>query len=322
MSEKHPIIAITGSSGAGTTTIRNAFGNVFFKENINAAYVDGDSFLRYEREEMSHVIEESNITGKPISHFGPDANRFDQLEALFREYAEHGTGKVRKYVKETDPEAATQKPGTFLEETQLENDTDLLLYEGLHGGVVARTWTRRRMSPSHNPVVKERRQRNSGKPGVDVAQHVDLLIGVVPVVNLEWIQKIHRDLKIHGTAVEETTTTILRRLQDYIYFMTPQFSLTDINFQRVPLVDTSNPFVAREVPTPSESMLVIRFREPERYDFDEYLEMFEGSFMSRPNTMVVPGGKLSMAIGAICAPRVQKLVENARRLRGATSKAS
>ncbi len=322
MSEKHPIIAITGSSGAGTTTVRNAFGNVFFKEEINAAYIDGDSFLRYERNEMSRVIEESNKAGKPISHFGPDANRFDLLEAMFREYAEHGTGQYRRYLKEGDVDVVTHKPGTFSEEINIEPDSDLLLYEGLHGGVVAKTWTRRRMSPSHNPVIKERRKRGSAQQGVDVAQYVDLLIGVVPVVNLEWIQKIHRDLEIHGRPVEETTTTILRRLQDYIYFMTPQFTLTDINFQRVPLVDTSNPFIATEVPTPAESMLVIRFREPAKYDFDMLLKEFDGSFMSRANTMVVPGGKLSMAIGTICTPRIQELVENARRLRGAHSKAS
>ena len=321
MSEKHPIIAITGSSGAGTTMVRNAFGNIFFKEGINAAYIDGDSFLRYEREEMSRTIEESNLADKPISHFGPEANRLDLLEGFFKEYAESGTGRFRKYIKEGDPLTEKYPAGTFSDELSLEHDSDLLLYEGLHGGVVAKTWTRRRMSPSHNPVVKERRNRRANGDGIDVAQHVDLLIGVVPVVNLEWIQKIHRDLQ-HGTTVEETTTTILRRLQDYIYFMTPQFSLTDINFQRVPLVDTSNPFIARDVPTPTESMLVIRFREPNKYDFDSLLKRFEGAFMSRPNTMVVPGGKLHMAIGIICAPRIQELVDKSRRSRGATSKAS
>ncbi|SQB37078.1 phosphoribulokinase [Citrobacter koseri] len=30
-------------------------------------------------------------------------------------------------------------------------------------------------------------------PQHDVARHVDLLVGVVPIVNLEWIQKLIRD---------------------------------------------------------------------------------------------------------------------------------
>ncbi len=40
----------------------------------------------------------------------------------------------------------------------------MLFYEGLHGGVV---------TPQH-----------------DVASHVDLLVGVVPIVNLEWIKSL------------------------------------------------------------------------------------------------------------------------------------
>lgn len=317
MSEQHPIIAITGSSGAGTTMVRDAFDHIFMREKINAAYVDGDSFLRHERDEMTRVIEQSNLAGRPISHFGPDANRFDQLEALFEQYGESGTGKLRRYIKEAETSAEGLPAGTFSAEDDLEKNSDLMLYEGLHGGVVASTWTRRRMSAANNPVVIERRSHAGEKKGIDVAQYVDFLIGVVPVVNLEWIQKIHRDKHSRGVAVEETTTTILRRLQDYIYFMTPQFSLTDINFQRVPLVDTSNPFISLDVPTAAESMLVVRFREVQKFDIQNLLERFEGAFMSRPNTLVVPGGKLHMALEIICTPRIQELVENARRLRGA-----
>jgi len=308
MSVSHPVIAITGSSGAGTSTIRDAFAEIFLRESINAAFIDGDSFLRYERDQMADVIEAANRKGKPISHFGPDVNRFDLLEQLFKQYSESGTGKVRQYVREDNQEHYQQAVGTFTAEENLPKATDLLIYEGLHGGVIANTWTRRRMSSSHNPVVVERRNQANSKKGVDVAQHVDFLIGVVPVVNLEWIQKIHRDNKIKGIAVEETTTTILRRLQDYIYFMTPQFSLTDINFQRVPLVDTSNPFTSTDVPTAAESMLIVRFREPEKYPLQTFLEKFENSFMSRINTLVIPGGKLRMALEVICTQRIQELV--------------
>ena len=308
MSITHPVVAITGSSGAGTSTIRDAFAEIFLREAINAAFIDGDSFLRYDREDMAIVIEESNREGKPISHFGPETNRFDLLEKLFKQYGESATGRVRHYVREDTQDLYHQEAGTFTAEQDIPQNTDLLIYEGLHGGVISRSWTRRRMSSSHNPVVVERRNRDGGHKGIDVAQHVDFLIGIVPVVNLEWIQKIHRDSKIKGIASEEVTTTILRRLQDYIYFMTPQFSATDINFQRVPLVDTSNPFSAMDVPSAEESMLVVRFRDPEKYPLHAFMEKFDGAFMSRPNTLVIPGGKLRMALEVICTQRIQELI--------------
>jgi phosphoribulokinase len=141
---------------------------------------------------------------------------------------------------------------------------------------------------------------------------VDLLIGVVPSINLEWIQKIHRDCAVKGRSAEAVTATILRRLPDYIRYITPQFSLTDINFQRVPLVDTSNPFIARDIPTPDESMVVIRFREPKRHDFPDLKRRLPNAFMSRPNTLVVPGGHMGHAIEVICAPLVQELLERRR----------
>ena len=311
MSKAHPIIAITGSSGAGTSTVRDAFTDIFRREKLNAAFIDGDSFQRYERNERLKAIEKANQNGRPISHFGPDLNRFDLLEACFKEYSETGQAEVREYIREERAAECNCEPGTFTKTRALPENSDLLIYEGLHGGVVANNWTRRRMSASHNPVVVERRKQTN-KKGVDVAQHVDLLIGVVPVVNLEWIQKIHRDMQTKGIPAEETTTTILRRLQDYIHFMTPQFSVSDINIQRVPLVDTSNPFISRDVPSPSESMLVCRFRDPARYNFPSMLEKFEGAFMSRPNTLVIPGGKLRMAMEVICAPRIIELINATR----------
>lgn len=311
MSEAHPIIAITGSSGAGTTTVREAFTDIFRREGLCAAFVDGDSFLRYERADMHRAIEAANREGRPISHFGPEVNRFDLLESCFRQYAETGQAEVRDYIREDRAAEFGCEPGSFSAPRMLPENSELLVYEGLHGGVVANSWTRRHMSASHNPVVVERRQLNK-QNGIDVAQYVDFLIGVVPVVNLEWIQKIHRDMQTKGIPAEETTTTILRRLQDYIHFMTPQFSLTDINIQRVPLVDTSNPFISRDVPSPSESMLVCRFREPKQYDFPNMLKQFAGAFMSRSNTLVIPGGKLRMALEVICTPRIMELIRTAR----------
>jgi phosphoribulokinase len=148
---------------------------------------------------------------------------------------------------------------------------------------------------------------------VDVAQHVDLLIGVVPIVNLEWIQKIHRDMKERGYAIEVVQNTILRRMYDYVHYITPQFSRTHINFQRVPTVDTSNPFVARDIPTPDESYVVIRFRNPKGIDFPYLLSMIQGAFMTRANSIVVPGGKQELAMQLILTPMILKLIENKRR---------
>ena len=312
MSKKYPIVAVTGSSGAGTTTVRHAFQDIFRREGISAAFVEGDAFLRYERGEMDRIIREAQIEGKNLSHFGPETNLFDRLEALFKEYSEHGTGQVRHYVTEDNQEELRLSPGTFTPWRPVPAGTDLLFYEGLHGGVMARTWTRRKMSPSHNPVVIERRNAGNGNSGIDVAQYVDLLLGVVPVVNLEWIQKIHRDTNIKGHTPEAVTDAILRRLRDYTHYITPQFSLSDINFQRVPVVDTSNPFIARDVPTLDESAVVIRFREPAKFVFPNLLRRIEGSSMSRPNTMVIPGGKMQLAMEIICTPLIHELIEKRR----------
>jgi len=308
VSAKHPIIAVTGSSGAGMTTVKEAFADIFRRTAVTPAYVKGDAFLRYNRIEMARQIAEASAAGRALSHFGPDVNLFDRLEALFKEYGETGTGMVRDYVTEDNADEFKLPPGTFTRWEPMPPDTDLLFYEGLHGGVVATTWTRRRMSESHNPRVIERRKASTNG-GIDVAQYVDLLIGVVPVVNLEWIQKIHRDTNHKGFSAEAVTHTILRRLQDYVHFITPQFSVSDINFQRVPVVDTSNPFIARDVPTPDESVVVIRFREPQKHNFPVLLRRIEESFMSRPNTMLVPGGKMELAIEVICTPLIEQLLD-------------
>ncbi|MHB8534780.1 MAG: phosphoribulokinase [Sulfuricaulis sp.] len=309
MSKKFPIIAVTGSSGAGTTTVRHAFHDVFRREGIAAAFVEGDAFFRYDRQEMDRLIARAQIEGKQLSHFGPELNQFDRLENLFKEYSERGTGTVRHYVTEETSEEIGLPPGAMTPWRPIPQPSDLLFYEGLHGGVIASTWTRRKLSPSHNPTVIERRNARNGNNGVDVAQFVDLLLGVVPVVNLEWIQKIHRDTQLRGHSPEAVTDTILRRLRDYTHYITPQFSISDINFQRVPVVDTSNPFITREVPTLDESVVVIRFREPERYDFPDLLRRIHDSYLSRPNTLVIPGGKMELAMEVICTPLIHELIE-------------
>jgi phosphoribulokinase len=292
MSVRHPIIAITGSSGAGTTSVMRTFEQIFRREGVNAAFVEGDSFHRYDRAEMKRKMAEELERGNhSFSHFGPESNLFAELEALFREYGERGTGRRRKYLHdETEAAPHGQPPGTFSAWEDLPPDTDCLFYEGLHGAVVA------------------------GE--VNVAQHPDLLIGVVPVINLEWIQKLHRDKAARGYSTEAVTDTILRRMPDYVHYIVPQFSRTHVNFQRVPVVDTSNPFIARFIPTQDESMLVIRFANPRGIDFPYLLSMLAGSFMSRANTIVCPGGRMDLAMQLIFTPMIWRLMERRKQALG------
>jgi phosphoribulokinase len=307
MPRKHPIIAVTGSSGAGTTSVQHAFAEIFRRLDIKAAYVHGDAFFRYNRDAMEQVINDSIAAGKPVSHFGPDTNLFGELETLFQEYSATGTGNIRHYVEDENDAAMYNTPiGEFTAWARLPAGSDLLFYEGLHGGVAAATWTRRRSSASHLPA--HRPERRKGNRGVDVARHVDLLIGVVPVINLEWIQKIYRDCKKDNRTAGSVTATILRRMNDYIYFIVPQFSITDINFQRVPLVDTSNPFEAQDVPNADESVVIVHFRDPKRHDFPLLMDKIPGAYMSRANNMVVPGGGMAHAMEVICTPIIGSLL--------------
>jgi phosphoribulokinase len=285
MSASHPIIAVTGSSGAGTTSVMRTFEQIFRRERVTAAFIEGDSFHRYDRAAMKQRMADALSRGEHrFSHFGPDANLFAELEGLFSNYGLTGRGKHRKYLHD-EQEAARYRaePGTFTEWEELPGDTDVLFYEGLHGAVAC------------------------GE--VDVARHVDLLIGVVPVINLEWIQKLHRDKSTRGYSAEAVTDTILRRMHDYVHYICPQFSRTHINFQRVPVVDTSDPFIARFIPTQDESFLVIRFGKPQGIDFPYLLSMLHGSFMSRANTIVCPGGKMDLAMQLILTPMILRLIE-------------
>lgn len=316
MSGKHPIIAVTGSSGAGTTTVRYTFSEIFRRTGLKAVFVEGASFSRYDRRAMEQAMQASIEAGRPITRFGPEANLFDELEQLFRDYSEHGTGRMRHYINDAEQaEFYGESTGGFTTWAAIPKGSDLLFYEGYHGGVVASTWARRRTSSAHQAQFPE--HRGKGGKGVDVAQWVDLLIGVVPNVNLEWIQKIHRDCAKSGCSAEAVTATILRRMPDYVNFIVPQFAVTDINFQRVSLVDTSNPFIAREVPSADESFVVIKFRNAQNVDFPDLLRKIGGSFMSRPNTMVVPGGQMQYSMEVICTPIIQELMEAAASSAGA-----
>jgi phosphoribulokinase len=292
MSKKHPVVVITGSSGAGTSTVKKALESIFHRQKIKSVVIEGDSFHRYDRAGMLQEMEAANRAGISFSHFGEQANQFEKLEQLFRTYGETGGGRKRFYLHHDDEARQHSKrlgvecsAGEFTPWEDVEADTDLLFYEGLHG------------------LVKT--------ADVDLTRYVDLKVGVVPVVNLEWIQKIHRDSAERGYSQDEVVDSILRRMPDYVKYITPQFSETDINFQRVATVDTSNPFIARDIPTLDESFVVIRFRKPDirNTDFTNLLSMISGAFMSRRNTIVVPGGKMGMAMEIILTPIISDLLQ-------------
>jgi phosphoribulokinase len=158
MSVKHPIVAITGSSGAGTTSVTKTLQHIFRRESLSVAIVEGDSFHRYDRKAMTVAMEEAEKIGnKHFSHFGPETNLLEELEALFRDYGIAGRGKARKYLhNEEEAELYGQEPGTFTPWEDIAQDSDMHFCEGLHGAVVT--------------------------PTVNVAQHADLLVGVVPII--------------------------------------------------------------------------------------------------------------------------------------------
>lgn len=288
MSREYPIISVTGSSGAGTTTVKRTFERMFAREDVHAAFVDGDAFHRYTRQELARIFHEEPERKGELSHFAVEANLLDRLGDLFQEYGESGTGTFRHYIHAEDKKMieAGYQVGTFTEWQPLPTGTDLLFYEGLHGGLVT--------------------------SDVDIARHVDLLVGVAPTMNLEWIQKIDRDMHARGYTQEAVIDTILGRMDDYVRYILPQFSRTHINFQRVPTVDTSNPFEVQDIPTDAESFVVIRFRDPATVDFPYLLSMIHDAFMSRPHTLVVPGARLSLAMELILGPLVRHLLAQRR----------
>lgn len=289
MSIKFPIVAVTGSSGAGTTTVMKSFQHIFRRDGIKAQVLEGDSMHRYDRmsmrEQMKHELASGN---NHFSHFGPEANLLAELEEIFKTFGETGLGKYRKYIHDAAEGAEfKQEPGTFTPWKDMDAGSDLLFYEGLHGAYVGE--------------------------GVNVAKHVDLLVGVVPIINLEWIQKLHRDQNMRGYSQDAVVDTILRRMPDYMKHICPQFSKTHVNFQRVPTVDTSNPFIAKDIPSADESMVVIRFANPKGIDFPYLISMLGGSMMTRPNTLVIPGGKMGLAMQLIFTPMILRLMDLKRR---------
>ncbi|AUB81974.1 phosphoribulokinase [Candidatus Thiodictyon syntrophicum] len=286
MSIKHPIVAVTGSSGAGTSTVKNALEHIFHRIGARAAVVEGDSFHRYNRREMKEELAKAKAEGRTLSHFGPEGNLFDKQLELFQSYSRSGTGERRHYVHDADEaQRYGHEPGTFTPWEPLPQDTDLLFYEGLHGGVVA------------------------GE--IDLSKEVDLLIGVCPTINLEWVQKIHRDTRERGYSHEDVQYTIYRRMYDYMHYILPQFSATHINFQRIPLTDTSNPFCVNNIPTFDQSLVMIHFLTPKpSVEYKLNLKgLIDGTRITGFNTLVIPGGKMMYALELILTERIVNLMK-------------
>jgi phosphoribulokinase len=286
MSRKHPIIAVTGSSGAGTSTVKNALEHIFKRVGARAAFIEGDSFHRYDRATMKEELARAKESGSNLSHFGPEGNLFDKQLELFRSYGQTGTGLRRFYVHNEEEAARHEcEPGTFTEWDPIPPDTDLLFYEGLHGGVV--------------------------DGDIDLAAEADLLIGVCPTINLEWVQKIHRDTRERGYKPDDVKDVIYRRMYDYMHYILPQFSKTHINFQRIPVTDTSNPFCVSHIPTAEESLVLIHFLKPKpSVDYKIKLKgLIDGSMITGFNTLVIPGGKMMYAMELILTERILELMK-------------
>lgn len=289
MSARNPIIAITGSSGSGAYRVGTVFSHIAWREKIKPLLVNGSGFHSYDRDEMRQAVTTAVKDGRHLSHFSPDGNRLDLLEAFLKEFAESGSGHYREYLHtESDARRAGGKTGGFTDWMPVPEGTDLLVYQGLHGAYKSLE--------------------------VDILRWVDYSIGVTPIVNLEWIKKIHNDTLNRGYSLEEVKGIIESRLYDYVHHITPQFSNTDVNFQRVPLVDTSNPFIARDIPSLDESIVIISFRQPQKHNFPYLMKMIEGSFMSRPNTIVVPGGKIEYAMELLLNPVVSEMMGRRRQI--------
>ena len=208
------------------------------------AFVEGDSFHRYDRQEMKDAIAEAEAraaTTSAISARKPTC--FEELEALFRDVRRerHRPGPQIPAQRSARPSRtarsrAPSPPGQDIPP----GHRPAVLRGAARGG----RHRRRGRRPDRGPAG---RRRADHQPGVDPEDQPG------------------QDRR--GYSAEAVMDTILRRMPDYVNYICPQFSRTHINFQRVPTVDTSNPFIARDIPTADESFVIIRFAQPARHRF-------------------------------------------------------
>jgi phosphoribulokinase len=290
MSAEHPIVAITGSSSVVSDALITALEHVFWVEQVKAAYIEGTAFFRYERDVMREKMQQAQTEKRLFSHYHPAANQLDQLQALFAQYAATGQGQYRHYIRNArQARKAQQAAGTFTAWQAMDADTDLLLYHGLHGGVVTQ--------------------------GIDILQYPDLLLGIAPNANMEWTRKVQQDIAKHAATEQQVQAMILHHLPDYIAYIMPQFEHVHINFQMIPVVDTCDPFHDTAVPNLQECYLVIRFQRDFRPWFPQFMQGIPGAFMARQNTLVVPGTRLLNVAEVILMPLMHNLISTSRQLR-------
>nr|CAA6808254.1 MAG: Phosphoribulokinase [uncultured Thiotrichaceae bacterium] len=296
MSAEFPIVAITGASDHSSTSITQALQRIFYRERIKASYIPGSGFHRFEREQMRKEVKAARSEDRPMSHFGPEGNHLDKLESMFFEYAATGNGKYRYYLH-SDKVAQTYKQasGTFTPWADLDPDSDLLLYRGLHGAMI--------------------------DGDIDLSQYPDLLVGAAPSVNLEWMRRRERDLR-RGYSQDDVKEMTLERMADYAKHLTPQFTRTDINFQLIPVVDTSNPFDCENLPTEDECILVIHFQKKkiiQQIDMIDLLNRIPDATMTRRDTMLIPGSQMLSAVEIILMPLIENLIRRSREIKGITA---
>mgnify|MGYP001201997827 CR=1 FL=1 len=261
MKKKKPIIALTGPSGAGKTNIKSIFEAIFKENQIKAVYIQGDSFHKYTRTEMEALDKKMS----PLTHFSPESNHLDLLADLFKNFSISGNGIARQYAhSEKDANKLGINVGCFSEWKEIEQTYDILLYEGLHGG------------------YKDDQ--------IDITRYVDLLIGITPSINLEWVQKSHRDLLVRGYSKHQVKKLIIKRLPDYLDYICPQFSRTDANLERIPLVDLSDPFRVESIPPDKNSIYMLSIRnESILKNLDDIQQkkwnIFNGEFGSTTQTI-------------------------------------
>ena len=124
------------------------------------------------------------------------------------------------------------------------------------------------------------------------------------------MQKINRDIAERGYKPEDVIDIIYRRMYDYMHYILPQFAQTHINFQRIPLTDTSNPFCVTNIPTADQSLVMIHFLKPKpNVEYKIGLKgLIEGAVITGFNTIVIPGGKMMYAMELILTQRIMDLM--------------
>ena len=292
MSKQNPVISVIGSSGAGTTSVKRAFEKIFNQKKLKVVVIEGDSFHKFERSEMKTEIAKSiENGGRVLTHFSNKANHFDRLAELFDNYGKNGTGQKRYYIH-SDESAVEHnarlgtnlKSGQFTPWEDVESGTDIMFYEGLHGGIT------------------------------EVADKVDLLVGVAPTVNIEWIQKIHRDTTERPYSPQDVHKVILDRMPDYAEFITPQFDNTHINFHRIPLIDTANPFSdqAKTVPAPEDSLVVttVKIDGVDLEGIKNQLPADAMAFLQNENTLIYKGNYMIDVLDLMLGPVIETLINN------------